>query len=432
MRRLLLAAAMATLALRGSAGALTSPAVLAPEQPGRGQSALLVVLPAAGTTAGDYAQAARAAQAAADELRLWVAVSDAVAPAADAVVRYEQAVAQARAAGYRDVQDARVVVAAWGDAVAGLPQVTAAHDVAGTVALGRDAGGGAVRVLAELDRSTRVVRAALDPAPLLVLPGAGTADLRGPDAGAAVGDAVEAALLRSGDLAQRLAADRLVAAARGAAVQEAGQVCAELQRTTADLAAADAHRLTVDNRVDADLMAPTPEGAASGDLGGFLYDKAELRDDGDTAHVVTNSHTVGDSPAAEVMCKTKSRSAVAAAVHGSHLAVDDSPPTCADFTRGTLAWAQSQVSAAARARSGGVTVLPDASKAAGPEWVFSPLVLHPADPVTGRWEVQSPALLTELSDTELDPTFAGNHYCKVLSPVRALELVLEDTAPPGT
>ena len=100
------------------------------------------------------------------------------------------------------------------------------------------------------------------------------------------------------------------------------------------------------------------------------------------------------------------------------------------FGAGTpVAWAQDQVSPAASARSAGITVLPDAMKSAGPEWVFSPLLLHPAD-ATGRWEVQSPALLTELSDTELDPTFAGNHYCKVLSPVRALELVLEDTAPP--
>jgi hypothetical protein len=43
--------------------------------------------------------------------------------------------------------------------------------------------------------------------------------------------------------------------------------------------------------------------------------------------------------------------------------------------------------------------------------------------------VQSPSLVTQLSDTELDPEFAGNHYCKVLSPLRALELLLQDTQP---
>jgi hypothetical protein len=191
----------------------------------------------------------------------------------------------------------------------------------------------------------------------------------------------------------------------------------------------DAARLTVHDRASTDLVAPTPDGAAGGNLGGFLYDKAELVDEGDTVTVTTNSYAPAGQPSVEVMCKTKSRSAVAQAVHGTHLQVDPTAPMCADFTRGTLDWSRAQLSPAAAQRSGGVTVLPDLPKSAGPEWVFSPLVLRPADAVTGRWEVQSPSLVTQLTDTDLDPRFAGNHYCKVLSPVRALELLLEDAVP---
>ena len=434
MRRRLLVLLLACLGLVGSGShAAATPeagVVLHPTLPGGAHPALLVLLPASGRTAAEHLAAGRAAQATAEGVRLWVAVADAGVPAADALVRYELLIAQVRAAGF-DVRDDQVVVAAWGDAVLGLRALMAEHKVAAVATLGsaEGTGSGDLRILAELDRSAQVVRAALRPGPLLVLPGVASPGLRAEPAGAVLGDVAQAAVADPTDLMARRAADRIVAAVSAARTSEGGPVCADLQATTADLAAADVHRLTVQNRFDADLMAPTPEGAAQRDLGGFLYDKAELVDDGDTARVVTNSHTPAGEPALEVMCKTKSRSAVAQAIYGTHLQVDATPPSCADFTRGTLAWVRAQLSATAVARSGGVTVLPDLAKSAGPEWVFSPLVLRPADPVGGRWEVQSPALVTQLSDTDLDPTFAGNHYCKVLSPLRALELVLEDTAP---
>ena len=434
MRRTLIASVclVAVLGAVTPAGAGTSAGtVLVPDRPGRAHPALLVLLPSSGETAAGYLEAARAAQRAADGTGLWVAIGDVGSGPGSALLQYERLTAQVRAAGFQDLRDEHVVVAAWADAVPGLQAIVGAHDVAGTAALGSGelASGAGLRVLGELDRSSRVVRTALTPGPLLVLPEAGAAGLRKAAAGAVLGDLAEAHFADAADLELRLAGDRLVAAVRSAAEQERGSVCADLQRTTADLAAADAGRLVVQNRAAADLVAPTPAGVAQGDLGGFLYDKAELADDGDTARVTTNSYTPPGQPAVEVMCKTKSRSAIAQAIYGSHLQVDDTPPACADFTRGTLDWARAQVSPTAARRSAGVTVLPDLPKSAGPEWVFSPLVLRPADPATGRWEVQSPALVTQLSDTQLDPTFAGNHYCKVLSPVRALELILEDTVP---
>ena len=433
MRRTALALLCLTALLGAGAQALGSTAagtVLVPERVGRAHPALLVMLPAAGERAETYLDAARAAQRAAGGTRLWVAVADVGSGPASAAVQYERLTAEVRAAGFADLRDEDVVVAAWSDAAPALSLIERAHDVAGSVALGSAAPPDVtLRVLGELDRGVPVVRTAVRPGPLLVLPAAGPAQLRGPGAGAVLGDLAESLFSDAGDLAGRLAGDRLVAAVRTAAEQERGAVCADLQRTTADLAAEDAARLVVQNRASAELVSPTPDGVAQGDLGGFLYDKAELADDGDVARVTTNSYTPPGQPAAEVMCKTKSRSAVAQAVHGTHLAVDATPPACADFTRDTLAWAVAQLSATAVERSGGVTVLPDLPKSAGPEWVFSPLLLHPADAATGRWEVQSPALVTQLSDTELDPTFAGNHYCKALSPLRALELVLEDTAP---
>ena len=430
MRRRGLAAVLAAALVVPGAQALAlgeTGTVVSPDRPGRAPAGLLVLLPAAGDAVDAYVDVARAAQRAADGMRLWVAIGR---PGAGGL-QYELLVDQTRAAGYPDVRDEDVVVAAWGDAVPALSRIAASHPVAGTAALGSGAPApeGVLRVLGELDRGARVVRTALTADRLLVLPAADAEGLRTPTAGVVLGDLAESLHGDSGDLAERLAADRLVAAVRAAAEQERGDVCADLQQTTADLAPVDAGRLTVRNRASADLMAPTPAGVTQGDLGGFLYDKAELADEGETAAVTTNSYTPPWQPAAEVMCKTKSRSAVAQAVYGTHLQVDATPPTCADFTTATLAWAAAQLSPPAADRSGGVTVLPDLPKTAGPEWVFSPLVLRPADPVTGRWAVQSPSLVTQLSDTELDPTFAGNHYCKVLSPLRALELLLEDAVP---
>ena len=229
-----------------------------------------------------------------------------------------------------------------------------------------------------------------------------------------------------------LAADRLVGAVRDAVVLQSGEVCAALQHRTADLPAEDAGRISVVNHADTALVSPTPEGVLASDLGGFLYGKASLVDDGATARLTTTSYVVPSAGpvATEVMCKTKSRSAVAQALYDDFRQVDATAPTCAEATRATLDAASAVLSPAAQQRSGGVTVLPDQPTSAGPQWVFTPMTVRPADPVTGRWEVQSPSLVTQLDDTSLDPEFAGNHYCKALSPLRALQLLLEETAPP--
>ena len=396
--------------------------VLSPTQPGR--ATLLVLLPATGGTAEHHLAAARAAQQSAGG-RLWVAIPAVGASPADAAARYELLVDRVREQA--ELRDGDVVVAGWGDAARAAEAIAEKHPVAAVAALGTGdvLQPTTLRVLGELDRGTRVVATALQGGRVTVLPAVD--DVRSAAAGEVLGELVRATRGDTAGLEERLATDRVVAAVRSAADLERGQVCADLQHLTADLPAADTGRLTVANRASTDLMAPTPNGLVAGDLGGFLYDKAQLVDDGDTARATTNSYVPAGRPAVEVMCKTKSRSAVAQAVLGSHELVDATAPSCADFTRSTLDWAAAQVSPEASARSGGVTVLPDAMKSAGPEWVFSPMLLRPADPVTGRWEVQSPALVTQLTDTDLDPEFAGNHYCKVLSPLRALELVLDDT-----
>ncbi len=411
-----------------------------PTQPGNAHSALLVMLPDAGLTAADYADAVSSAQAAAGSTRLWVAVAEAGVPGADALVKYEALTAQVRAAGFTRLQDSHVVVAGFGAGAKGLPLIAARHQVGGSAAIGTNerVDAGVLRVVGELDRRTRVGQAALTAGPkhpVLVLAATNGVQLRGQGTGAVLGDLVEAAVRRdAADLRARLKADPVVGAFRKAAARERGQTCANLQHHTADLASAEAGLLSVRNRVSADLIAPTPEGVAANNFGGFLYDKAELATADGGVQVTTNSYLVPavgvSSGATEVMCKTKSRSAVAQALYADFNRVDASAPSCAGYTEATLTWARGQVSPAAASRFGGVTVLPDAAKTAGPEWVFSPLQLRPADPVTGRWEVQSPSLLTQLSDTDLDPRFAGNHYCKVLSPVRALELILDDAVPP--
>lgn len=430
MHRLVSALALLALATTTPV-AFASPAELHTvlEPTGHGQrQALLVLLPDTGEQGSSLLAAAEEAASRARGLRLWVgvaAVGTGPAAAADQVARVREDV---RARGF-DADDSDVVVAGWGPGgAAGAAQ--AGGSLAATAGLGDGSAAVSLRVLGELDRSVRVVSALAErPGRALVLPATDRAGLRSAEAGAVLSELALAAVGRTGQLEQRLAADRLVAAVDTAVADQRGPVCTDVQRHTAD---ADPALLAVSDRASTALVAPTPDGLAARDLGGFLYDKAELHDEGATARLVTNSYVARGSGmvALEVMCKTKSRSAVALALTGDHEAVDPTEPTCGGFVESTLASARAAMSSAAQARTGGVTVLPDAMKAAGPEWVFSPLLQRPADPVTGRWEVQSPALLTELSDTQLDPEFAGNHYCKALSPLRALELLLDDALPP--
>jgi hypothetical protein len=425
--------------------------VVAPPVKAKGPEALLVVLPDAGLDATGYTALVEGAQrAAADRLRLWVAVGGAGAPTADALPRYEALTALTRAAGFPGLRDSQVVVAGQGAAAPGAVEVALARPVAAVAVLGADpaqavldqVGQPLLRLAGEIDRSIRVARLALASAgarrPIVILPAVDAAGLRGIGAGGVLGNFAEATLTKHDNdhASDVIAGSGLATTFAAAARAESGETCAELQHHTADLATADRGLMQVTNRADPKLMDPPLDDPAAlpGDLGGFLYDKAELTDQGTTASVVTNSYTLvmpgAGSPAtpsgaAEVMCKTKSRSAVAQALYDDYTRVDGSQPDCAQHNASIVAAAAGAVSPEARARFAGVTTEPDDMKRAGPEWVFAPLVLRPADS-GGAWSVQAPALLTQLSDTELNPEFAGNHYCKVLSPVRALELVLTD------
>ncbi len=428
MRRLLVLAVLAVSAVvvphANALPVVDGPTVLPPTKPGKAHPALLVLLGATGTTTEQLRPVAAAAQAAAGGLRLWVALTTPGRIAGEQT--YASAIAAARTAGFSG-SDRAVVVAGFGDAAASATSLGETHDLAGTAAIGADEEA-TLQVLGELDRLVPVVDAVAGrTGDVLVLPAADRAALAGPSTGEALASLVRRQLGLESDLDARLAADALVSAVRTAVVAQGGAVCSSLQAHTADLA--EEGLLAIANRADIDLVAPTPDGVAERDLGGFLYDKAELVDEGSTARVTTNSYVVDGTRAgaAEVMCKTKSRSAIAQAVYDDYRRVDSTPPTCAGFTEATIAAGLAVLSPAARARSGGVAVLPDQATSAGPQWVFSPLLLAPTDPTTGRWQVQSPSLVTQLSDTELNPEFAGNHYCKVLSPLRALELLLQDT-----
>lgn len=420
--------------------------IAAPPAGATGPDALLVVFPEPGT-AFTGVQAAQAA----DGVRLWVAVAGPGLAPADAAARYVLIRDAVRAAGFHDLTDGDVVVAGDGSSAAGAVQVAAAFPVGAVATVGadppaaRDVAAHTLVLAAELDGRVRVSRLALEAsrAPrtrwIVVLSDGDAADLRGGRGGGVLGVLASAVRTRTPELLDPVVSHQpLVETFAEAARLEHGDVCAALQHHTADLDAADAGRIDVVNRADADLVDPLarPE-ALPGDLGGFLYDKAELRVEDDRTSIVTNSYTAGrtDAPAgpagaSEVMCKTKSRTAMARAVYGDHQRVDDSPPDCAGFTRRQLGWARDRVSEAAWQRFAGLAVEPDDMKRAGPEWVFSPLMLRPAD-ASGAWSVRSPALVTQLDDTQLDPRFAGNHYCKVLSPVRLLELVLTDAVRPG-
>lgn len=70
--------------------------------------------------------------------------------------------------------------------------------------------------------------------------------------------------------------------------------------------------------------------------------------------------------------------------------------------------------------------LPDSPSVAGPVWVFHDrLQLHENN---SCMSVQSPAMLTDVN-AEIYP---GIHYCKVLSPARALDWMMTDSLKPGS
>ena len=111
----------------------------------------------------------------------------------------------------------------------------------------------------------------------------------------------------------------------------------------------------------------------------------------------------------------------------------DDGDRCADINAAAYAWARSAVSAPALARfdAHGVPMkfMPDKKPAvpAGPWWIWTYLDIALANDRSAA-EVTSYYAFFSL---DADPYGAGNHYCKLLSPARAVEWILTDGLRPN-
>jgi len=149
--------------------------------------------------------------------------------------------------------------------------------------------------------------------------------------------------------------------------------------------------------------------------------------------------------ASELAAKMMSRQCVL--IKGAHhlpnatpFSVDD-PDFCAMANEAAYRWALTAASPEARSRfeRTGVpyTFGPDAQRASGPTWIYTSLAFTPIDaPGGGRrtMQVTSAALKTSIDQPHVPglPDVACYHYCKLLSPARAMEWIYVDGLRPRT
>lgn len=198
---------------------------------------------------------------------------------------------------------------------------------------------------------------------------------------------------------------------------EAGPWCEQAQRWLAHLPPAADAQLATDHVLHDDIFS-------------FMWSKPEAQHSGGKVTVTTRAHAswptdlMDSSPstpesAKELACKMKSQQALLGLMPG---VASSGPRSCADLNALTLDWALQQVSSAAKARFvGGGTQLsfvPDKACSTGIGWVSAKLQLDHAGPL--QVAVRSPALVTDPGSGSHD----GVHYCKLLSPARAVEWVL--------
>ncbi|GAB5036118.1 Hypothetical protein NocV09_03400220 [Nannochloropsis oceanica] len=140
--------------------------------------------------------------------------------------------------------------------------------------------------------------------------------------------------------------------------------------------------------------------------------------------------------ASEIRAKMKSRQAIYQQTIDptAKLADTDNPDFCKEINVRAFAWAYAQAPPRTRERFRAVGVQPvfDADirhrVQIGPLWINSPLRLQERyDKGSGKyvWHVRAPALVTDVS-AHIYPDSAGYHYCKLLSPARALEWMYVD------
>jgi hypothetical protein len=140
--------------------------------------------------------------------------------------------------------------------------------------------------------------------------------------------------------------------------------------------------------------------------------------------------------ASEVRAKLKSRQAIYQQTIDptAKLADTDKFDFCKEINEKAFAWAHAQAPPRTKERFDAIGVQPVFDSdirhrvQIGPLWINSPLRLQERyDKTLGRyvWHVRAPSLVTDVS-AHIYPDSAGFHYCKLLSPSRALEWMYVD------
>jgi predicted esterase len=201
--------------------------------------------------------------------------------------------------------------------------------------------------------------------------------------------------------------------------EEPAVACAAGQARLVALAPGDAGRLIT-------------VGSPVGDEASFAVARPSQQVEGDTVRVTVPARAVaepfnGDQPtqptsAREVGCKHRGQDAVLRDLPG---AAAGPPPSCAHLNAATFAEALARLDAASRQRyeDGGrrVRFLPDAPAADAIAWqqvTFTSTVAP-----DGVVEMRSPVYAVPVDETSAE---AGAHWCKGLSPARAMELLMVD------
>jgi len=140
--------------------------------------------------------------------------------------------------------------------------------------------------------------------------------------------------------------------------------------------------------------------------------------------------------ASEIRAKMKSRQATYRQTIDptAKLADTDKLDFCKEINEKAFAWAHAQAPPRTKERFDAIGVQPVFDSdirhrvQIGPVWINGPLRLQERyDKSSGRyvWHVRSPTMVTDVS-AHIYPDSAGFHYCKLLSPARALEWMYVD------
>jgi hypothetical protein len=205
-----------------------------------------------------------------------------------------------------------------------------------------------------------------------------------------------------------------------------GTWCVPSQESLANLSQQDAGSLDVSHALHEDMTQ-------------FLLSKPSLAASGGKVAVKVSAYAAyaqdptDDSPSLpeatlSLACKMKSQKAIKEKLPQASFGAQR---TCADLNALALKWAQDHVGNATRQRfeSHGkkLTFIADKTFAGGNQWAPAALELKPSSSQPSVVEVCSPALLT---DTSVPLGLGGMHYCKLLSPARAVEWVMVEGLKP--